>query len=74
MYLKRVLMLHDKIENSEAYPFSIPSIHSMEEINFASQSRFLWVKMVLANQRCLKPLLINVDFIQLAEGEIICMM
>ncbi|MEK5058897.1 AAA family ATPase [Paenibacillus shunpengii] len=40
MYLKRVLMLHDKIENSEAYPFSIPSIHSMEEIQFRKPVSF----------------------------------
>lgn len=40
MYLKSVLLLQDKIQNKEAYPFLIPSIHSMEEIQFRKPVSF----------------------------------
>ncbi|MCM3782774.1 AAA family ATPase [Neobacillus mesonae] len=34
MYLRSVRLLQEKIENGQAYPFNIPSIINMEEIQF----------------------------------------
>jgi predicted ATPase len=44
MFLKSVSLLREKIASFDNYPFSIPAIKSLEQIEFKSRVTFLWAK------------------------------
>lgn len=40
MFLKKITLLHEEIKSAENYPFSIPSIHSMTELELTNSVTF----------------------------------
>nr|UKE83033.1 hypothetical protein KXZ65_17440 [Pectobacterium sp. PL152] len=51
-YVSRIALAHEKVDSFEVYPFSIPSIRSLDKLELHPKVTFLSVKMVRENPRC----------------------